>query len=226
MNISLPSEKMRKIQQDATNLLKAASVSIRQIAAFIGMTNAAKQAIPMAPVYHRQLQALINRVIPLAGSELQAMRQSYHNQVELPLEAREELVDLVVSSSQEPQCSPNHNPPSGFSDRDRCFPCGMGGKLPGPKDGRSLVSEGTGTAHQCFGADSSAPSNSDLHKGEEASTHSGKNRQYYSQVLHQSYRGNSLSKSQCNSLEHMELVPRASPSFVSRVPSRSGEPDS
>ena len=79
--------------------------------------------------------------------------------------------------------------------------------MPGPKDRRSLVSEGTGTAHQCFGADSSAPSNSDLHKGEEASTHSGKNRQYYSQVLHQSYRGNLLSNSQCNSLEHMELVP-------------------
>ena len=84
---------------------------------------------------------------------------------------------------------PDHNSPSGFSDRDRCFPCGMGGKMPGPKDWRSLVSEGTGTAHQCFGADSSAPSNSDLHKGEEASTHFGKNRQYYSQVLHQSYRG-------------------------------------
>ena len=54
----------------------------------------------------------------------------------------------------------------------------------------------------------------------------GKNRQYYSQVLHQSYRGNLLSNSQCNSFEHMELVPRASPSFVSRVPPRSGEPDS
>ena len=91
INISLPSEKMRKIQQEATDLLKAASVSIWQIAAFIGMTNAAKQAIPMASMYHRQLQALINRVIPLAGSEIQAMRQSYHNQVELTVEAREEL---------------------------------------------------------------------------------------------------------------------------------------
>ena len=132
----------------------------------------------------------------------------------------------MVSRSQEPQCSPDHNSPSGFSDRDRCFPCGMGGKIPGPKDRRSLVSEGAGTAHQCFGADSSAPSNSDLYKGEEPSTHFGKNRQYYSQVLHQSYRGNSLSDSQCNSFEHMELVPRAPPSFVSRVPPGSGEPDS
>ena len=36
--------------------------------------------------------------------------------------------------------------------------------MPGPKDRRSLVSEGTGTAHQCFGADSSAPSNSTFTK--------------------------------------------------------------
>ena len=132
----------------------------------------------------------------------------------------------MVSSSQEPQCSPNHHFPSGFSDRDRCFACGVGGKMYGPKDRRSLVSEGTETAHQCLGADSSAPSNSDLHKGEEASTHSGENRQYYSQVLHQSYQGNSLSNSQCNSFKHMELVPGASPSFVSGVTSGSGKPDS
>ena len=98
--------------------------------------------------------------------------------------------------------------------------------MSGPKDRRSLVSEGTETAHQCLGADSSAPSNSDLHKGEETSTHSGENRQYYSQVLHQSYRGNSLSNCQCNSFKHMELVPGASLSFVSGVPSRSGKPDS
>ena len=98
--------------------------------------------------------------------------------------------------------------------------------MPGPNDRRSLVSEGTETAHQCLGADSSAPSNSDLHKGEEASTHSGENRQYYSQVQHQSYLENSLCNSQSNSFKHMELVPGASPSFVSGVPFGSGKPDS
>ena len=55
MNISLPSEKLRKIQQEVMHLLKEVSVSIRQIAAFIGMTNAVRQAIPVAPMYHRQL---------------------------------------------------------------------------------------------------------------------------------------------------------------------------
>ena len=37
-----------------------------------------------------RLQALINRVIPLAGST-ETMKQSYHYQVELTMEAREEL---------------------------------------------------------------------------------------------------------------------------------------
>ena len=37
-------------------------------------------------------------------------------------------VDLVVSSSQEPQCSPDHNPPSRFSDRDRCSLVGWGAR--------------------------------------------------------------------------------------------------
>ena len=39
------------------------TVSIWQIAAFIGMTNAVKAGHTMAPLYHRQLQALINRVL-------------------------------------------------------------------------------------------------------------------------------------------------------------------
>lgn len=58
-----------------------------------------------------------------------------------------------------------------------------------------------------IGADNSAPSNLDLHKGKETSIHSDENRQYYSQVLHQPYQGDSLSNPQCNSFKHMELVP-------------------
>ena len=60
---------------------------------------------------------------------------------------------------------------------------GVGSKMSGPKDRRSLVSEGTGIAHQCLRADSSSPSNLDFHKREEASTHSGEKTIYYSQVL-------------------------------------------
>ena len=80
---------VRKDEKDSARsdaLVEGVSVSIWQIAAFIGMANAARQAIPVAPMYHRQLQALINSDTP-AGPAPQAMRQSYHNQVELTVES-------------------------------------------------------------------------------------------------------------------------------------------
>ena len=82
---------MRKIRQETSHLLKETAVSIRQITAFIGMTNAAKQAITVAPLFHRQLQALINRVLPLVGFP-DAMKQSYNHQVKLSANAREDLM--------------------------------------------------------------------------------------------------------------------------------------
>ena len=63
---------------------------MQRLAAFVGMTTAAKQAVRMSPLYHRQLQALINRVVPLATS-LKEVKQSHHQMVELSQERREEL---------------------------------------------------------------------------------------------------------------------------------------
>ena len=59
---------------------------MQRLAACVGMTTAAKQAVRMSPLYHRQLQA---RVFPLATS-LEEVKQSYHQMVELSQEAREE----------------------------------------------------------------------------------------------------------------------------------------
>ena len=51
-------------------------MSIQKLAIFVGMTTAAKQAIRVAPLFHYHLQALINRVVPLAS--LEEVKQSYH----------------------------------------------------------------------------------------------------------------------------------------------------
>ena len=51
MMISLPVKKMPKIQQEAIHLLKEV-LSIWKIAALIGMTYAARQAITIAPLFH------------------------------------------------------------------------------------------------------------------------------------------------------------------------------
>ena len=66
---------MQKICCKATNLAEKSLVTIRELAAFVGMTNAAKQAIPIAPLFHRHIQALINRVV--AQAEQREVKQQY-----------------------------------------------------------------------------------------------------------------------------------------------------
>ena len=62
MQVSLPTEKINKIKQEARGLLSKTEASVQRLAAFVGMTVAAKQAIRMSLLYHRHLQALINSV--------------------------------------------------------------------------------------------------------------------------------------------------------------------
>ena len=65
MQISLPQEKMRKIQQDSSRLLAQQSVSVRQITQFVGKTTATLRALPTAPLHYRTLQFLMNSVAPV-----------------------------------------------------------------------------------------------------------------------------------------------------------------
>ena len=60
MTFNLPSEKGRKIQQEAANLLKSQSISARHLAVFIGKVVAASRAITHAPLHYRALQRALN----------------------------------------------------------------------------------------------------------------------------------------------------------------------
>ena len=60
MQISIPLEKLWKIQQDASQLMTQQIVSIREIACFVG---AMIWAIPTAPLHYRALQLLMNSVL-------------------------------------------------------------------------------------------------------------------------------------------------------------------
>ena len=57
--------KVTTIQREPKHLHSKSEVSIQNLATFVGMTAAAKQAILVAPLFHRHLQALINSVVPL-----------------------------------------------------------------------------------------------------------------------------------------------------------------
>ena len=89
MTISLPMDKIRNIVQEAKRLLGKNAVSVRNLAAFVGKTTAAKQAIRVAPLFHRHLQALINNIISHLTTE--EMCKAYGQIVELSEGAREEL---------------------------------------------------------------------------------------------------------------------------------------
>ena len=65
MRLSIPPEKLRKIQQDARHLLDRESVSVREIARFVGKATATFRAIPLGPLHYRAIQLLMNSVIPL-----------------------------------------------------------------------------------------------------------------------------------------------------------------
>jgi len=55
---------MRKIQQDARQLLTQSIVSIRQVAQFVGKATAPLRALSTAPLHYRALQRLMNSVTP------------------------------------------------------------------------------------------------------------------------------------------------------------------
>ena len=90
MRIVLPWEKIQKICGKATHLAQKSMVTIRELAAFVGMTNAAKQGIPIAPLFHCHIQALINRVV--AQAEQREVKQQYQRMVVLTPEAQAELL--------------------------------------------------------------------------------------------------------------------------------------
>ena len=90
MQVFLPKEKVTWIQQEAKQLHSKLEVSVQKLATFVGMTTAATQAIRVAPLFHRHLQALINRVVPLASS-IEEVKQSYHQLVRMTVEATQEL---------------------------------------------------------------------------------------------------------------------------------------
>jgi len=91
MQVSLPKEKVVRIQQETRQLHSKTEVSVQKLAMFMGMMTATKQ---VAPLFHHHLQALINRVVPLASS-VKEVKQSYHQMVKMSVEATQELKWLM-----------------------------------------------------------------------------------------------------------------------------------
>ena len=60
LRLTLPSEKARKIQQDAVKLLQHQVLTARELAIFIGKITATSRALWQAPLHYRALQRALN----------------------------------------------------------------------------------------------------------------------------------------------------------------------
>ena len=83
MELNLPGEKIKKIRAEASKVLQSDTVSALALSLLIGKMNAATQAIPMAPLYYRNLQTCLREALQ--------EDQSYSSTTVLRKEAREEL---------------------------------------------------------------------------------------------------------------------------------------
>ena len=85
IQLKLPGDKLRQIRKEAAQLLTCEAVSARQLSQFIGKLNAASQAIQVAPLFYRALQANLQEALVLGN-------QDYNQVLPLRTEAREELI--------------------------------------------------------------------------------------------------------------------------------------
>ena len=76
LHLVFPAEKLRKVQQLAQHLLCQQTVSVRELARFVGKTSASQRAIWQAPLHYRALQFLINSVVPTSPHRRVRMRNS------------------------------------------------------------------------------------------------------------------------------------------------------
>ena len=90
--ISVPAEKMRKIQQDATKILSQDQVTVRELVRFVGKAVATVRALPLAPLHHRALQFQMNAILtaPYQGAGLPG-HEKYNMRVLLDEASRADL---------------------------------------------------------------------------------------------------------------------------------------
>ena len=91
MTLSITSEKMRKIQQDARRLLAQTSVSVRELAQFVGKATATMRALPLAPLRYRAIQSLMNSVHPM-GYTQEGMNLKFNTLVQLNTMSKADLL--------------------------------------------------------------------------------------------------------------------------------------
>ena len=199
MIMCLPTEKLKKIQADARNLLGEAVTSARKLARLIGKMNASARVIPPAPLFYRNLQRDLSQVLETGGSELR------HTPFNL---ARWVRGTGVVGHANEKLEWQNHPEEGGrYCHRIRCIPGGLGSVMYATADRRSVVSPGEGNAHKLPGTISGHPSSPVLPEGQIGSPRAAEAGQHNSSSLYKPPGWHSIQDSGNADQEFVDVVP-------------------
>ena len=188
LQIQMPQEKLRKIQQDARGLLLHQSVTVRDLARFVGKTTASCKAIWQAPLHYRGIQALMNSVSPEAEDN-PALTGRFNIRLPLSEEAQQDLLWWVSLDRTVPLQAP---PSTKSSQNDHNFRCLLGGLFGGHNYRGDMVGTGDDAPHQLFRTSSCLPGSTMFSEDREQYNHSSEVGQRDSSHLHQLVGRNSL----------------------------------
>ena len=204
MKLSIPSEKFRKIQQDARRMLDQESVSVREIARFVCKTTATTRAILLAPLHYRALQMLMNSVLPLNYTQ-EEISIKYETVVSLTPASRADL-EWWITFENVPLGAPVCPPDPTIIVHSDASNKGWGAVLNSQSQtGGSMVLRRGNSPHKLPRVASSLPSIESVREGL-AEYHSPiTNGQHYGSQLCQSERWHSLTTTVSTSTVNVEL---------------------
>ena len=223
MRLLIPSEKLRKIQQDARYLRDRESVSVREIARFVGKATATMRAIPLAPLHYRALQLLMNSVLPLNYTQ-EEISTKYETVVTLTPASKKDL-EWWIDLKKAPLGVPVYHPDPTITIHSDASNKGWGAVLNSQSQtGGLMVSRGGNSPHKLSRVVSSLSSNKSIREGMAECHHSAANGQCYGCKLHQSERRDSLTATVPVSPDNLDLVCREEYNSPSRASAKPPEP--
>ena len=188
MTLSLPLEKVHKVQKECRHTCNMSSVTGRQLAHLIGLMTSTLPAIQEAPLHYRALQRL-------KIAAVSSVQPDYSNTVKLSSRGSSglKLVDKLLGNHD---CSSHIASLSLSHTRDRCLNTKMGCLSPRIKcsNRRTMVTSRIQESYQLVGAEGCLPSSSIFHQQFPPLPRPNLYGQCCSHCLHQSEGGHSFSK--------------------------------
>ena len=187
MELKLPGEKIKKIRAEAGKVLQPDTVSALTLSRLIGKMNAATQAIPMAPLYYRNLQTCLREALQ--------EDQSYASTTVLTVEAREELEwwrDHFTQWNGQSLIAHNSSLTIKTDALKKGWGGGGGGSVKWSPHRGTVDPRGENHIHQLPRAHGSLSSSEIFCKGQTKPDHPPQDGQYVSTYIHQQARGNNF----------------------------------